>query len=88
MKWTTIASVATVALLGCAQWANAANKPYRIGFMVWDTAQPFYSNMMKAARDTAKAEGVSLDIQGGKADLTAEISVVQQFIAQMPPAYR
>ncbi|MCM5558933.1 sugar ABC transporter substrate-binding protein [Pleomorphomonas sp. JP5] len=82
MKWTTIASVAAVALIGCAQWANAADKPYRIGFMVWDTAQPFYSNMMKAARDTAKAEGVSLDIQGGKADLTTEISLVQQFIAQ------
>ncbi|MDR3475714.1 MAG: sugar ABC transporter substrate-binding protein [Devosia sp.] len=82
-RWTTIGAVAAAAmLLGTVQAANAADKPYRIGFMVWDTAQPFYSNMMKAARDTAKEEGVSLDIQGGKADLTAEISVVQQFIAQ------
>jgi ribose transport system substrate-binding protein len=82
-KWTTIGSVAMAALLlGGAQEANAAGKPYRIGFMVWDTAQPFYSNMMKAARDTAKQEGVSLDIQGGKADLATEISMVQQFIAQ------
>jgi ABC-type sugar transport system substrate-binding protein len=74
--------VAATLVIGGILPANAANKPYRIGFMVWDTAQPFYSNMMKAARDTAKQEGVNLDIQGGKADLATEIAVVQQFIAQ------
>ena len=82
--WKTLTQTALSAavLIGMGQMANAADRAYRIGYMVWDTTQPFYSNLMKGAKDTAKQEGVTLDIQGGQADLATEISVIQQFIAQ------
>lgn len=54
----------------------------RIGFMIWNTSVPFYSNLIKTANDTAKKNGVSLDIQSGNGDLSTQISIVQQFLAQ------
>jgi ABC-type sugar transport system substrate-binding protein len=62
--------------------AEAANKPYKLGFMIWNASIPFYSNLIKGAKDTAAKEGVTVDIQSGNGDLATEIAVVQQFIAQ------
>ncbi|MCX5580067.1 sugar ABC transporter substrate-binding protein [Kaistia terrae] len=61
--------------------AQAADAP-RIGFMIWNTSVPFYSNLIKTAEQTAKDLGVELNIQSGNGDLATQISVVQQFIAQ------
>lgn len=54
----------------------------RIGYMIWNTSVPFYSNLIKTAEETAKANGIAIDIQSGNGDLATQISVVQQFIAQ------
>lgn len=83
-NWKTHARAAAVGLaaLMAAQSASAADKPYRLGFMIWNTSVPFYSNLIKGAQETAKAEGVTVDIQSGNGDLATQIAVVQQFIAQ------
>jgi ribose transport system substrate-binding protein len=77
---TAILAVAAIAATGST--ANAANKPYRLGYMIWNASVPFYSNLIKKAHDTAKEEGVTIDIQSGNGDLATQISVVQNFIAQ------
>jgi ribose transport system substrate-binding protein len=76
------AAAISVIALALTQGAHAAEKPYRLGFMIWSSSTPFSSALIKSARDEAKAEGVALDIQGGNADLPTQISVIQQFIAQ------
>ena len=60
-------------------WAQEGK---RIGFMIWNTSVPFYSNLIKLANETAAKNGIKLDIQSGNGDLSAQISIVQQFIAQ------
>ena len=74
-----LAGATMLALGGTA--AQAAEAP-RIGFMIWNTSVPFYSNLIKTAEQTAKDLGVELNIQSGNGDLATQISVVQQFIAQ------
>jgi len=59
-----------------------AQEGKRIGFMIWNTSVPFYSNLIKMANENAKKNGISLDIQSGNGDLATQISIVQQFIAQ------
>ena len=54
----------------------------RIGFMIWNTSVPFYSNLIKTAKETAAANGLNLDLQSGNGDLSTQISIVQQFIVQ------
>lgn len=54
----------------------------RIGFMIWNTSVPFYSNLIKTAKETAEKNGIQLDLQSGNGDLAAQIATVQQFIAQ------
>jgi ABC-type sugar transport system substrate-binding protein len=83
-NWKQIAGVAVVAtsVIAAASAAEAANKPYKLGYMIWNASVPFYSNLIKNAKETAKAEGVTIDIQSGNGDLATQISVVQQFIAQ------
>lgn len=71
---------ATTALAASA--AMAADKPHKIGFMIWNASVPFYSNLIKGAQSTASKLGADVDIQSGNGDLSTEISVVQQFIAQ------
>ncbi len=74
--------VATAVLalgLGTAQ-SHAEDR--KIGMMIWNASVPFYSNLIKGARDTAEEAGTTLDLQSGNGDLSTEISVVQQFIAQ------
>jgi ABC-type sugar transport system substrate-binding protein len=71
---------ATMLALG-ATGAQAADAK-RIGFMIWNTSVPFYSNLIKTAEQTAKDNGIELNIQSGNGDLATQISIVQQFIAQ------
>jgi ABC-type sugar transport system substrate-binding protein len=83
-NWKKIVGVAVVAtsVIAVASTAEAANKPYKLGYMIWNASVPFYSNLIKSAKETAKAEGVTIDIQSGNGDLATQIAVVQQFIAQ------
>jgi ribose transport system substrate-binding protein len=83
-NWKKIAGTALIAAaaLGMVSGAQAANKQYRLGYMIWNTSVPFYSNLIKMAEQTAKEEGVTIDIQSGNGDLATQISIVQQFIAQ------
>ncbi|MCB8882785.1 sugar ABC transporter substrate-binding protein [Acidisoma cellulosilytica] len=60
--------------------ASAAQK--HIGMMIWNTSVPFYGNLIKAAKAVAAKNNVRLDIQNGNGDLSTEISIVQQFIAE------
>jgi ribose transport system substrate-binding protein len=76
-----LAGVASLAIMASAGLSHAADGK-RIGFMIWNTSVPFYSNLIKLANDTAKKNGISLDIQSGNGDLSTQISIVQQFIAQ------
>lgn len=75
-----LGGLAVTGLLGVTGQAFAAKR--RIGFMIWNTSVPFYSNLIKLAKETAAANDVSLDIQSGNGDLSAQISIVEQFIAQ------
>ncbi|MBO0903846.1 sugar ABC transporter substrate-binding protein [Jiella sonneratiae] len=77
---TGLLLTSAAALTLCGQ-ALAADKP-RIGFMIWNTSVPFYSNLISTAEATAKEKGVDLTIQSGNGDLSTQISIVQQFIAQ------
>ena len=70
-----------LAVLGSAGLTRA-QEGKRIGFMIWNTSVPFYSNLIKMANETAQKNGISLDIQSGNGDLATQISIVQQFIAQ------
>lgn len=82
LKKTAPAAPTAVAIMGTDSAAEAANKPYKLGYMVWNASVPFYSNLIKKAQETAKEEGVTIDIQSGNGDLATQISVVQNFIAQ------
>ncbi|MGE5141700.1 MAG: sugar ABC transporter substrate-binding protein [Rudaea sp.] len=59
-----------------------ANKNYVIGSMLWNTSVPFYSKFVQGQQDTAKAAGVTLDLQNGNGDLATQVAVIQQFIAK------
>jgi len=82
LKRRAVAALTAVAIMGTVSAAEAANKPYKLGYMIWNAPVPFYSNLIKKAQETAKEEGVTIDIQSGNGDLATQISVVQNFIAQ------
>jgi ribose transport system substrate-binding protein len=73
-----VASLALAASTGLG-WAQQGK---RIGFMIWNTSVPFYSNLIKTAKETAEKNGLKMDLQSGNGDLATQISIVQQFIAQ------
>jgi ABC-type sugar transport system substrate-binding protein len=81
-KKTAVAALTAVAIMGTVSAAQAANKPYKLGYMIWNASVPFYSNLIKKAQETAKEEGVTIDIQSGNGDLATQISIVQNFITQ------
>lgn len=62
--------------------ADPDGEAFRIGYMIWNTSVPFYSNLISTAEATAGELGVELDIRNGNAELADQISVVQQFIAE------
>lgn len=78
---TILIGAAGLAALSAAGLAQAQSGK-RIGFMIWNTSVPFYSNLIRMANETAEKNGISLDIQSGNGDLATQISIVQQFIAQ------
>lgn len=78
---SVIAGAAGIAVLA-STGLGRAQQGKRIGFMIWNTSVPFYSNLIKTAKETAEKNGIQLDLQSGNGDLTAQIATVQQFIAQ------
>ncbi len=96
-RWTMVSLAALAAILviaaACSPAATPtpagqggagvkANKNYTIGSMIWNTSVPFYSNFIKGQQDTAKAVGVTLDLQNGNGDLATQVAVIQQFITK------
>jgi len=81
-----IALTATTVLTACSSGSSGAaggsGDSLKIGYMIWDTSVPFYSNLISTANDTADSLGADLDIQSGNGDLSQQIAVVQQFITQ------
>jgi hypothetical protein len=47
LKKTALAALTAVAIMGTDSAAEAANKPYKLGYMVWNASVPFYSNLIK-----------------------------------------
>ncbi|MBV8813179.1 MAG: sugar ABC transporter substrate-binding protein [Verrucomicrobia bacterium] len=78
----TLAALLTAGLITTSPCDAAGQKHYKIGFMIWNASIPFYSNLIKGARETADKLGVSLDIQSGNGELATEVAVVQQFMAK------
>ena len=76
-----LVGASTLALLASAGLGRA-QEGKRVGFMIWNTSVPFYSNLIRMANETAQKTGIALDIQSGNGDLATQISIVQQFIAQ------
>jgi ribose transport system substrate-binding protein len=79
-----LGTIAAVGVAGgiAARSTSAFAAKRHIGFMIWNTSVPFYSNLISTAKQTAAANNVALDIQSGNGDLSTQISIVQQFIAQ------
>lgn len=61
---------------------TADEEAYRIGYMIWNTSVPFYSNLISTAEATADELGVDLDIRSGNGDLATQVSIVQQYVAE------
>lgn len=78
---SVLAGAAGIALLA-GTGLTQAQQGKRIGFMIWNTSVPFYSNLIRTAKETAEKNGIGLDLQSGNGDLSAQIAIVQQFIAQ------
>jgi ABC-type sugar transport system substrate-binding protein len=78
----TVVALVTAGLTTTSPCETAGQKHYKIGFMIWNASIPFYSNLIKGARETADKLGVSLDIQSGNGELATEVAVVQQFMAK------
>jgi ribose transport system substrate-binding protein len=62
--------------------ADAACAGKRLGFMIWNTSVPFYTNLIKGAEDQAAALGMDIDIRSGNGELTGQVATVQQFITE------
>lgn len=78
------AAIAAMALTSCAggDADGGEGDDYRIGYMIWNTSVPFYSNLISTAEATADELGVDLDIRSGNGDLATQVSVVQQYVAE------
>lgn len=85
-----VLAVSTLALAACSSSADdagsssepGASGDLRIGYMIWNTSVPFYSGLIEKAEATADELGVDLDIRNGNSELSSQIAVVQQFIAE------
>lgn len=65
-----------------ANGSPGSSDALRLGYMIWNTSVPFYSGLIEKAESTADELGVDLDIRNGDGELTSQIAVVQQFIAE------
>ncbi len=87
---TAVGAVAIVALAGCGNSSGSASgaasegggKKLKVGSLVYDTTVPYFTPMIAGEKKAAEEMGVDLDIQNGQGDLSKQIAVVQQFIAQ------
>jgi len=61
---------------------SAVAQELKVGSMVWETANPFYSNYIKGQQDAAAKYGIDLDVQNGNSKLETQVAAVQQFITQ------
>lgn len=77
-----LSMLAMAAGLAASAGLAQAQDNKRVGFMIWNTSVPFYSNLISTAEETAAANDIDLDIQSGNGDLSTQISIVQQFISQ------
>lgn len=80
-------AVTVMALTACSgdpgtSATDGGEDGYRIGYMIWNTSVPFYSNLISTAEATADELGADLDIRSGNGDLATQVSVVQQYIAE------
>lgn len=62
--------------------ADAACAGKRLGFMIWNTSVPFYTNLIAGAEEQAAALGMDVDIRSGNGELSGQVAVVQQFITE------
>lgn len=61
---------------------SGAAKKFTVGSMIWNTTIPFYTNLIKGEQDAARKYGVTLMLRNGEGDLSKEVAVIQQFVAQ------
>jgi ABC-type sugar transport system substrate-binding protein len=62
--------------------ADAACAGKTVGYMIWNTSVPFYTNLIKGAQDKAAELGMNINIVSGNGELTGQVAAVQQFITQ------
>ena len=61
--------------------AQAPQKTWVIGTMIWNTSIPFYANFIKGQQAAAAALKVNLKMVNGKGDLATEVAAIRQMIA-------
>lgn len=77
---TTLAAASLAACSSGSTDSGSADGGMKIGYMIWDTSVPFYSNLISNAEATADELGADLDIRSGNGDLSTQVSVVQDFV--------
>lgn len=89
LAFTAVAAATALALSACSATGEPAPgntdgdaSSLRIGYMIWNTSVPFYSNLISTAEATAEELGADLDIRSGNGDLATQVSVVQQYVAE------
>ncbi len=84
-RFTLAASVAALALLALAPAAMAESAPKKIekiGLMVQDMSNPFFSAMDKGAKKAAAAIGATVNTQDAQLDLANQNTQIDAFIQQ------
>jgi len=53
-----------------------------VGLMLQDISNPFFASMQNSLKETAEAEGIQLNVQDGRQDLSVQSSQIDTFIQQ------
>ncbi len=53
-----------------------------VGLMLQDISNPFFASMQNSLQETAEAEGIQLNVQDGRQDLSVQSSQIDTFIQQ------
>ena len=78
-----LAATATAALAICpSAWAAAPHKITKIGLMVQDMSNPFFSAMDRGAKRAAAAIGATVNTQDAQLDLANQNTQIDAFIQQ------
>lgn len=85
--WLAVALSSVVTLLpalvpSASAADNTSKKVARIGLMVQDMSNPFFSAMEKSAKKTAAEIGASLNVQDAQVDLANQNTQIDAFIQQ------